>query len=127
MKEVYNMENNILLENYLKQLKLPTFIKEYRRAARQCAQEKRGFEPFLQQLTELEIQQRRIRTMQRRIKEASFPAEKELADFDFTASNFEQKTNHRFSQRRLYSKARMRCNDWPARNRQNSSCHIAGP
>ena len=55
------MDSNILLENYLKQLKLPTFIKEYRRTARQCAQEKRGFEPFLQQLTELEIQQRRIR------------------------------------------------------------------
>jgi DNA replication protein DnaC len=79
------MDGNLLLENYLKQLKLPTFVKEYKRTARQCSQEKRGYEPFLQQLTELEIQHRRIHTMQRRIKEASFPAEKELAEFDFTA------------------------------------------
>ena len=79
------MDGNILLENYLKQLKLPTFVKEYKRTARQCSQEKRGYEPFLQQLTELEIQHRRIHTMLRRIKEASFPAEKELAEFDFTA------------------------------------------
>jgi len=56
---------------------------EYSRAARQCAQEDRSFEEFLHYLVELEVAQRQRKACQRRLKEAGFPSEKEIADFDF--------------------------------------------
>ena len=33
------MKSRVLLESHLKSLKLPTFVREYERTARQCAQE----------------------------------------------------------------------------------------
>jgi hypothetical protein len=79
------MKNHVLLESCLKELKLPTILREYRRAARQCAQEDRGYEAFLEHLVELEVAERRRKATQRRFKEAGFPMEKEIADFQFTA------------------------------------------
>ena len=49
------MKSHVLLESCLKELKLPTILREYGRAARQCAQEDRGYEAFLQHLAELEV------------------------------------------------------------------------
>jgi len=79
------MKNKILLDSYLKELKLPTFSREYERAARQCAEEDRGHESFLQHLAELEVQERKRKAIKRRLKEAGFPSEKELAEFEFSA------------------------------------------
>jgi DNA replication protein DnaC len=79
------MKSHVLLENYCKSLKLPTVAREYARLARQCGEENRGYAAFLQNLLELEVQNRQTKAVKRRIKEACFPAEKELADFDFTA------------------------------------------
>lgn len=79
------MKSHVLLDSYCKALKLPTVAREYGRLARQCAQENRGYAAFLQNLLELEVQSRQTKAVQRRLKEAGFPAQKELAGFDFTA------------------------------------------
>ena len=79
------MSVELLLKSHLKTLKLPTILQEYARAARQCAQEDRSFEEFLHYLVELEVAERQRKACQRRLKEAGFPTEKEIADFDFSA------------------------------------------
>jgi len=79
------MKSHVLLDSCLKELKLPTILREYGRAARQCAQEDRGYEAFLQHLAELEVAERRRKATERRFKQAGFPMEKEIPDFQFTA------------------------------------------
>jgi DNA replication protein DnaC len=80
------MSIDLLLKSHLKTLKLPTMLQEYPRAARrQCAQGNRSFEDFLHYLVELEVAERQRKACQRRLKEAAFPTEKEIADFDFAA------------------------------------------
>lgn len=79
------MTSNLLLNSYLKALRLPTFLKEYPQVARQCGEENRNYEAFLQQLAEREVAMRDANAIKRRIKEAGFPAIKELSDFDFVA------------------------------------------
>lgn len=79
------MKSHVLLENYCKSLKLPTVAREYARLARQCGEENRGYAAFLQNLLELEVPSRQTKAIQRRVKEAGFPAEKAIGGFDFTA------------------------------------------
>jgi len=74
----------LLLASYLKTLRLPTFLREYPAVARQCNEKDAPYELFLQQLAELEVQNRQAQGIQRRIKQAAFPVVKELADFDFS-------------------------------------------
>jgi DNA replication protein DnaC len=80
------MKNHLLLESYCKTLKLPTVWREFGRLARECAQKDRGYAAFLQSLLELEVQNRATKATERRLKEAGFPTEKELAAFDFAAA-----------------------------------------
>lgn len=75
----------LLLASYLKTLRLPTFLREHPAVARQCSEKDASYECFLQQLAELEVQNRQAQGIQRRIKQAAFPVVKELADFDFAA------------------------------------------
>ena len=75
----------VLLEHHLKTLKLPTFLREHGRVARQCASEGVGHHGFLLRLAELELIDRERRTIERRIKAARFPAVKSLDSFDFKA------------------------------------------
>jgi len=74
----------LLLASYLKTLRLPTFLREYPAVARQCNEKDAPYELFLQQLAELEVQNRQAQGIQRRIKQAAFPVAKELADFEFS-------------------------------------------
>jgi DNA replication protein DnaC len=78
------MEPNLLLETYLKTLRLPTFLKHYRQVAEDAAHADLGYDRFLLALAEQEIAQREHNRQVRRIKAARFPALKELADFDFS-------------------------------------------
>jgi len=73
----------ILLAHHLKALKLPTFLREYDKQARQCAQEKKDHVAYLLRLVELEMIDRERRMVERRIREARFPATKSLDSFDF--------------------------------------------
>jgi len=75
----------VLLEHHLKQLKLPTFLSEYDKIARQCAAENVDHVGYLLRLAELELIERERRMVERRIKAARFPAVKSLDSFDFKA------------------------------------------
>ena len=79
------MEATMLLDTYLKQLRLPTFLQNYRKFAEDAAQDNLGYDRFLLALAEQEIAQREQNRRVRRIKAARFPVLKELADFDFSA------------------------------------------
>jgi DNA replication protein DnaC len=73
----------LLLSHHLKALKLPTFLREYDKLARQCAAEGVDHVRYLLRLTELELIERERRMVERRIKQARFPAVKSLDSFDF--------------------------------------------
>lgn len=75
----------ILLAHHLKQLRLPTMLREYDKVAAQCAAEKIDHPRYLLRLVELELIDRERRVVERRIREARFPAVKSLDTFDFTA------------------------------------------
>lgn len=75
----------LLLDHHLKKLKLPTFLAEYAKLARQCAAENVDHIRYLKRLTELELIDRERRMIERRIKAAKFPATKSLDSFDFKA------------------------------------------
>ena len=75
----------LLLDHHLKALKLPTFLREYSKLARQCAAEGLDHVQFLSRMVELELIDRERRMIERRIKAAKFPAVKSLDSFDFKA------------------------------------------
>jgi DNA replication protein DnaC len=75
----------LLLGHHLKALKLPTFLREYDKLARQCAAEGVEHTGYLLRLAELELIERERRMVERRIREARFPAVKSLDSFDFLA------------------------------------------
>ena len=75
----------ILLEHHLKRLKLPTFLREYEKLARQCAAEGLDHVRFWARLVELELIDRERRLVERRIKQAGFPVVKQLESFDIKA------------------------------------------
>ena len=68
----------VLLAHHLKTLKLPTFLREYDKLARQCATEGADHVRYLVRLTELELIDRERRMVERRIRQARFPAVKSL-------------------------------------------------
>jgi DNA replication protein DnaC len=79
------METNQLLEEYLHHLRLPTFVKNYRLFAADAAQNNLDYPRYLLALAEQEISRREANLLQKRLKAAHFPLNKEMADFDFSA------------------------------------------
>ncbi len=75
----------VLLEYYLKELKLPSFLREYPKIAEISQKDRADYQTFLLRLAEREIQDREVRARERRIKAAKFPIVKTLDTFDFTA------------------------------------------
>ncbi len=75
----------LLPAHHLKTLKLPTFLREYDKLARQCAAEGADHVRYLIRLAELELIDRERRMVERRIRQAKFPAVKSLDSFDFKA------------------------------------------
>ena len=73
----------VLLEHDLKQLRLPTMVREYRKLGEQCAKEGVTFEVFLLRLVESEMMDRERRATERRIKAAKFPVSKSLETYNF--------------------------------------------
>jgi DNA replication protein DnaC len=76
-------KSTVLLEHHLKQLKLPTMLKEYPQLARSCSQEKCDYPTYLLKLCEKEVADRQRRAMDRRIKAAKFGMLKTIDSFDF--------------------------------------------
>ena len=79
------MESNPLLDTYLRQLRLPSFLKQYAQFASDAARNNEDCVRFLLALAELEVDQREQNVLKKRIRAARFPVTKELADFDFSA------------------------------------------
>jgi DNA replication protein DnaC len=75
----------VLLEHYLKRLKLPTIEREYARLAAVCRQDRSDYATYLLRLAEREVIDREHRAAERRVKAAGFPVLKTLDTFDFAA------------------------------------------
>ena len=74
-----NHRSTLLLEHHLKELKLPSFLREYGKLAAQCAAEGVDHPQYLLRLAELELIDRHQRMVERRIRAARFPAVKSLS------------------------------------------------
>ena len=77
--------STLLLDAHLKALRLPTFLREYDKVARQCAHEGLDCPRSLFRLCELELLDREQRATERRIKAATCPVLKSLETFAFRA------------------------------------------
>jgi len=78
------MTETLLLDTYLKQLRLPTFVRQHRAVAEDATRNHHDYEHYLLALAELEVVQRDKNLQTRRIKAAHLPVLKDLADFDFS-------------------------------------------
>jgi len=74
-----------LMEAYLRQLHLKTFVRNWEAFAQDAAKSGCSYDGFLMGLAEVEVSHREKNRHLSRIKAARFPALKELADFDFAA------------------------------------------
>jgi DNA replication protein DnaC len=74
----------ILLEETLRRLRLPTMAREYREAVRQAKEASEGYDGFLLALATRELEQRQTNQVQRRLYEARFPLLKTLETTDLT-------------------------------------------
>ena len=75
----------ILLEYYLKKLRLPTMLREYGSMAAICQKDRSDYPTYLLRLTERELLDREKRAAEKRVKEANFPVLKTIDTFDFKA------------------------------------------
>lgn len=75
----------ILLEHYLKKLKLPTILREYPSMAVVCRNDGSDFQTYLMRLAERELLDREKRAAERRVREAGFPVIKTMDTYDFKA------------------------------------------
>jgi DNA replication protein DnaC len=82
----------VLLQYYLKKLKLPTMLKVYVSVAVSCQQDRCDFQTYLLRLAERELLDREKRAAERRIKAAKFPVIKTIDTFDFKAQPSINKT-----------------------------------
>jgi len=78
-------KSTLLLEYYLKKLKLSTMLREYAVLAAVCRQDRSDFPVYLLRLAEREILEREKRATERRIKEANFPVIKTIDTYEFNA------------------------------------------
>lgn len=78
-------EPTVLLEHFLKQLRLPTILREYASVASSCSTEGVDYATYLLRLVERELIDREQRAAERRLKAARFPVVKTLDTFDFKA------------------------------------------
>ncbi len=75
----------VLLEYYLKKLRLPTIFRDYAALAKVCRDDRSDFQTYLLRLCERELLDREKRAAERRVKEARFPVVKTIDTFDFKA------------------------------------------
>ena len=79
------MEADLLLQTYLKRLRLPAVAANYRRVAQEATQTNQPYERYLLALAEVEVQHREANAERKRIGQAHFPTLKTLDAFDFAA------------------------------------------
>ena len=79
------MQHQTLLESYLRQLRLQTFLQNYQPFAQDAARSDLSFERHLLALCQAEVEQREAHRIGHAILHARFPIIKELTNFDFSA------------------------------------------
>ena len=79
------MTENLLLDSYLKRLKLATVARNYTRLAEEAIANRAGYDEYLTCLLELEIASRDQNMQRQRLGRAGFPIMKTLEQFDFSA------------------------------------------
>jgi DNA replication protein DnaC len=72
----------VLLDDHLRLLRLPTILRQYEECARQAREAKESHESFLLNLTNQELEQRQANQLKRRLHEAKFPMLKTLETTD---------------------------------------------
>jgi len=83
--------NKMLIEAYLKKLKMPQAAKTYEALAREAADNNLDYEEYLLCVLEQEVHQRENNRIQRGIRQAGFPVIKTLESFDVKATADEVK------------------------------------
>ena len=71
------------IQQYAKQLRLPTLGGQFARLAGEAVKEQQSHLSYLEALLEAEVEERERKAMARRIQEARFPSVKTLEEFDF--------------------------------------------
>ena len=74
----------IVLDNALRQLRLPAMVREWREHARQAKEAGEGYPGFLVALASRELEQRQANQVQRRLRAARVPLPKTLETTDLT-------------------------------------------
>ncbi len=77
--------NKMLLDAYLKKLKMPQAAKTYESLAREAYENNLDYEEYLLGVLEQEIHQRETNRIKKGIRQASFPVIKTLESFNFRA------------------------------------------
>lgn len=75
--------DKVVLEGYLRQLYLSSFVRQHEAYAQEAAQNNESYTRFLLALAEQEVLDREERRRQRRLKESKIPVVKDLNSFDF--------------------------------------------
>ncbi|SRR5258708_4328087 len=78
------MTQEFLLESYLRQLRLPTFVQSYQSLATEAARTNLSYERYLFGLAQEEVTNREVHRIERTIQQARFPVLKELAEFEWS-------------------------------------------
>jgi len=74
------------IQQYAKQLRLPTLGDQFARLAEEAVKEKQSHLSYLEALLEAEVEERDRKAVARRIQEARLPAVKTLEEFDFQSA-----------------------------------------
>lgn len=77
--------DRFLVQANLKQLRLPSMHAEFEKLAREAAASNEVYEQYLLRLTEVEVTVREANALKTRIKQGSFPVQKDLETFDFAS------------------------------------------
>jgi DNA replication protein DnaC len=86
MSTVTTSLQEAVIQQYSKQLRLPTLGGQFARLATQAIKEKQGHLSYLEALLQAEVEERDSRAIARRIHEARFPSLKTLEEFDFESA-----------------------------------------
>jgi DNA replication protein DnaC len=82
------LSTTLLVEEYLKRLRLPAILREYKEVMRDAESRGMNYEEFLRVLLENEVNQRNDNMLNLRIRQAKFPFPKTIDSFDFTAAPY---------------------------------------
>lgn len=84
------MKSNLLLDDYLKKLRLPVIRAIYQKLSREASENNLSYEDYLLALVEEETLVREGNALKRRIKQAHFPYLKTLESFDFSGCRIDK-------------------------------------